>query len=261
MRVSSHLGSSAPKIIGAPRSAAPGLLARWSFRRRARTLYAWGRAVEVAFATESGQRRARRLYRRGLRVIAPALGGGLPARTGLRERDRLEWALALAAPWSRPSSWPRRHRLAAAFLAVPLLVGVVLALRLLGPRDIAAGCPWRASSAEAGFPIEGRLTAAGGAPAFMHTLEEDSPSVTVDLTGPRRMVGFEIVNRADCCAERAVPLAVELSGDGIHWLQVARRSAGFAAWRAAIPPRQVRFVRVRLDRRGILHLRAVRVLE
>lgn len=258
MHAPSHAVAQSPGTP--PRAKTLPLLARWRARRRAQRYYDWARAIDVASGDHARAHRAARLYQRGLRCLRPAFPGGIPGK-GLGSRDRLEWGLAMSVPWRRPSSWSSRRRAAAAGTAVGVL-GLAIGLAALvssvaAPRNLAQGKRWRASSADAGFPSEGRLEGAAAPTAFMHTTEEERPSLIIDLDGVRAIGGFEIENRRDCCADRTVPLAIEISSDGKAWSLLARRTAGFATWIRRFDTVTARFVRLQIERRSMLHLSRV----
>lgn len=155
-------------------------------------------------------------------------------------------------------------RLARTLLVVAILgtllggAGALLA-RKLSPKDIAAGKPWRASSAYVGYQPSGRTNDARteDQPLF-HTKEEENPWMDVDLGAVTAIKGVTVRNRRDCCGERAAPLIVEVSNDGQTFRQVARREDAFSTWRVKLSE-SARFVRVRAPRRTMLHLDAVLV--
>jgi hypothetical protein len=125
--------------------------------------------------------------------------------------------------------------------------------------DLAAGKPWRASSQFVPcFPAEHRCGDAH-TDIFFHTNEDDDPWLQIDLGQPQQFSVIEVVNRRDCCPERAVPLAIEVSADGAVWREVARQKKSFTTWKAQIPPTRARYVRARALRRTWLHLERVTV--
>ena len=73
------------------------------------------------------------------------------------------------------------------------------------------------------------------------------------------MSRVRVLNRDDCCAERAIPLVVEVSLDRHGWHEVARRKDQFEDWTAKFSPVSARYVRLRVPRRSILHLKSVRI--
>jgi hypothetical protein len=141
-------------------------------------------------------------------------------------------------------------------LAAGSLVSINLRARFF-PRDLAAGQPWKASSADVGYQPNGKGTSADG-PAFFHTTYSNRPWVEIDLGGEHVISGFLIENRKDCCAERALPLNFE-AWDGHDWKLVAQRHSPFSTWSADTP--LVRSQKVRILRPGdsFLHLRRVSV--
>ena len=122
--------------------------------------------------------------------------------------------------------------------------------------NISQGKRFRASSVyNASVALVGTL-GDFAAPFFFHTAQERSPWVEVDL-GATVMVGsITLVNRQDCCANRAVPLLVEISGDHQAWRSAATRRRNFSVWRPRLNT-QARWIRLRVLRESALHLKAV----
>jgi hypothetical protein len=89
---------------------------------------------------------------------------------------------------------------------------------------------------------------------LFHTQQQENPWADFDLGSVVAVERVEVTNRSDCCAERAIPLIVELSLDDKKWTQVARRDAAFSSWTAKFPKQKARFVRVRAPRNTILNL-------
>jgi hypothetical protein len=149
--------------------------------------------------------------------------------------------------------------------AALLVLAVLLYMAVLGLQhasrgeDLALGKPWRASSQA--FQCHPENSDCGGAHSaiMFHTNEENSPWMETDLGSPQTFARVSIVNREDCCSERAVPLIVEVGDDQKTWKQVARAQDNFRDWEATFAPVKARYVRVRIDRRSILHLIRVSV--
>jgi hypothetical protein len=122
-----------------------------------------------------------------------------------------------------------------------------------GP-DLAAGKTWRASSKA--FDCKPAEMNCGGARTaiFLHTQEQASPWVEIDLGAPTKFARVEVENREDCCQDRAVPLVIETRDDGSEFREVARTTAVFRDWSATFTPVTARYVRVRIDRQSYLHL-------
>jgi len=135
--------------------------------------------------------------------------------------------------------------------AVLLVVGYAGRVLALGP-NLLEGKPFQASSAYAAcVPItncEGLL---------FHTNQENNPWVEFDLGTPRAMKRIEVTNRADCCADRAAPLVVEISTDRTTWTEVARREQEFFVWKTSFPRTVGRYIRLRTLRPTQFHLKEV----
>jgi hypothetical protein len=140
--------------------------------------------------------------------------------------------------------------------AVALALAISVRAAILGP-NIAAGKPFRLSSTFSGWAA--CLANNGCSGLMFHTETENNPWVEIDLGAPRKVHRVEVINRSDCCADRAAPLVAEVSTDRVTWTQVARRDEPFGSWRASFPARVARFVRLRAPRHTVLHLNAIAV--
>jgi|HubBroStandDraft_1064217.scaffolds.fasta_scaffold03588_7 F5/8 type C domain-containing protein len=144
------------------------------------------------------------------------------------------------------------------FLAAGVLVAGA-ALLWVNHRDLAANRPWRASSTLPNCDLAFNTCQGESVNIFFHTLEEDSPWVEFDLGSVQSVSRVIVRNRQDCCAERAVPLAIEVSRDGTSYTEVARRQDPFTEWDAKFRPVRARYVRAKALRRTILHFEGVAV--
>ena len=143
------------------------------------------------------------------------------------------------------------------------LVGAALLLLVIGARvltlgpNLAEGKPFRLSSTFSGWAS---CVASNGCMGLLfHTETESSPWIEFDLGAPKKVSRIEVINRGDCCADRAVPLIAEVSGDRASWTQVARRDAPFGSWKVSFPAKVARYVRLRVPRRTVLHLQGVAI--
>jgi hypothetical protein len=122
--------------------------------------------------------------------------------------------------------------------------------------NISRGKPWRASTtyngSYAGAGTLGNFTE----PFFFHTAQEASPWIEVDLGAELHVGSLLVRNRSDCCANRTVPLVVETSNDHEAWQVVATRQRNFSTWRPRVDT-NARWIRLRVLRESLLHLRAV----
>jgi hypothetical protein len=118
---------------------------------------------------------------------------------------------------------------------------------------------WTASSAASSysFATSGLLGAHGVHELVFHTEYEDRPRVTIDLLETRTIHALEIKNRTDCCAERAIPLVVEVAESDGHFVEVARQNENFAVWKVEFARRPARYVRLWVDARTYLHLQEI----
>lgn len=150
---------------------------------------------------------------------------------------------------------------ALAFGAALVIGAVVLFHQLTKPPDLALGRPWRASSS-AGDCRPAQHSCLGTRTRILfHTNMEKNPWFEIDLGEPRSFSVVEVENRDDCCPDRALPLALEVSDDARSWREVARRTESFDIWRAELPPQRARYVRTRVLNTTALHLIRVSVLE
>ena len=155
----------------------------------------------------------------------------------------------------------RRTRPLAAAVAVLALaiLAVVGGRRAFAAPDLAAGRTFTASSAYAGFQTSGVVNVPIEYDVFLHTREEESPWVRLDLGSVETFRTVEIVNRPDCCRERATPLVVEASEDGDAWKEIGRRADEFTEWSLGLNPTKARYVRLSVPRRTYLHLARISV--
>jgi hypothetical protein len=150
------------------------------------------------------------------------------------------------------------------FLLLCALLAVALSARAWRDRerDWARGRPYHTSSV---YPNVGCKSPNQDCPEspffFFHTLEDERPWIELDLGAKRRFSSIRIVNREDCCAERAVPLAIEVSQDHKTWREIARRTETFNTWTQDFPPVTARYVRAIGLKKGILHFRRFSVLR
>jgi hypothetical protein len=152
-------------------------------------------------------------------------------------------------------------------LGVVVLAGaVVLAARQIQRiqergHDLAVRANWTTSSR---YPQGGcespRQDCAGGENYFFHTNQEPDPWVMFDLGRERRVSTVEIDNRLDCCTERAVPIAIDVSSDKKHWREVDRYTTEFTTVRRSFDSVRARYVKIHIPLpSAILHLSRVRI--
>lgn len=247
-----------PRTHLAPDSGLPAWFKARARLRRARVLFACGQAI-ASRGEPAGAQRSARLYRRALALLGAAPGGNTAATKTL---DRVSARDHLRAELRRRGAlgWLRARPLAAkAIVSVGgLLLLAGAAFRWLAP-DLAEGRPWQASSAWGSFPVAGVMSGDAPIDGRFHTHEEQDPWVRLDLGQTRRVHAVRLENRTNCCKERAIPLAIELSLDGQRWKVVAYRRVLFDTYTQHFAARDARYVRLRVDRHSVLHLRRISV--
>ncbi len=234
--------------------AAIGLFSESTTWLRARKLV--GRAHEherYRLASEAERRRAARLYARAIRTLTTLGPEPLPAdATAVRRRAETLVRIRAAPPLRRFRGWLVQGRHALVAIGVALLAAAAAAwalraeLRLVP--DLARGRAWQTSS-----------QLAADSSLLFHTALEASPWAVVDLGARRTFSQIKVRNRNDCCQTRAVPLLVEISGDGASWRLLARREAPFQTWSRRFGSVSARYVRLRVDRASYLHLSNVEI--
>jgi hypothetical protein len=203
------------------------------------------------------------------------LGGSFVRFAELAEPERRERAeklrglvrrllLAVEEPQARVDRVLRRRAVhIGVVLAVLTSVAVLVifgAERQEARLDLAKGKAWTASSHLMGGCQSPAQSCPESPMYFFHTQEEERPWLVIDLGSKVRFSSLRIQNRSECCAERAVPLAVEVSSDQKRWKEVARREVEFDSWRPAFRTENARYVRLRAMKKTWLHFSSVRVL-
>jgi hypothetical protein len=145
-------------------------------------------------------------------------------------------------------------------LTAGLTTSVILgASRLTKKQNLAAGKPWRTSSiGMTCYPQQHRCGTARTDILF-HTQEEENPWFELDLRAPTEFSIVEVFNRSDCCPDRAIPIAIEISNDKQNWKEIARREETFGTWTARVGKQKTRYIRLKSLRRTTLHLEGIAV--
>ena len=92
-----------------------------------------------------------------------------------------------------------------------------------------------------------------------HTDRGGHQYVTIDLGTVQSVHKVVVYNRADCCADKAVPLRIEVSKDGKAFQRVAMRKTTFDVWKATFSAVDARYVRLTSLRGDYFHLAEVQV--
>ena len=158
------------------------------------------------------------------------------------------------------------QRVARVGLSLVLLIAAVAGFAALRDRlerasDLSLGKPWVTSSSYEAVCSSPSHRCDAAKSYFFHTQQESNPFIEIDLQQAQAFSKVRVINRQDCCAERAIPLVVEVSDDHKHWREVARKTETFDDWRARFPATTARWVRFRVNGNSILHLADARVLK
>jgi hypothetical protein len=231
----------------------------------------WARADGALLANAAGGEGAVHALEAALKVESFAEFAELLREEQARQaRDLAVFARALLTSVEAPRVrvdklyFRRIFRTGGVFALVAVLLGIALSARAWHERerDYARGRPYHTSSQYPGVGCKSPDQDCPESPFFFfHTMEEDRPWVEIDLGGKRHFSAVRVINREDCCGERAVPLAIEVSSDHKTWREVARRDDTFNTWYKEFSPVTARYVRAIILKKGILHLRRLSVLR
>lgn len=123
--------------------------------------------------------------------------------------------------------------------------------------NVSDGKPWLASSRYANEAALSGTLGDFAEPFFFHTAYEADPWLEIDLGAQTPVRSVSVLNRPDCCSNRALPLVIETSLDHEHWQLAAKRARNFRRWRARLYVDSARWLRLRTARESHLHLKAV----
>jgi F5/8 type C domain len=93
----------------------------------------------------------------------------------------------------------------------------------------------------------------------VHTNGGEQQWVVIDLGAVKKFKRIVVYNRPDCCAERAVPLKVEVSNDNQNYTQIAERAESFDKWTIKDLDAEYRYIRLKNTPPNFLHLAEVEV--
>jgi hypothetical protein len=127
--------------------------------------------------------------------------------------------------------------------------------------NVARGKPWVASSTYPAGCRSPQQSCMESPNFFFHTNDEANPWLEIDLGAVYNIKSVKVRNREDCCTDRTIPLLIEVSADGKQWQQVARKNEVFGEWHPEFAPTKVRWVRLRVAKKSILHLASVDVYK
>src|ERR1019366_8167214 len=175
---------------------------------------------------------------------------------------RLHRSLGTTAAWLRGSVEPRScthlrglrvGRLLALALVLLYAIGTWVVPRVV-PTNVARGKPVTASSRHHGTPDGRDLVDGSATEAYaVHTSTEDDPWVMIDLERTFLVQRIAVHNRGDAWQDDCLPLTIELSEDGVHFDEIARRRDHFdqnPPWVVDARKTRARFVKLHSPHHG-----------
>jgi hypothetical protein len=175
----------------------------------------------------------------------------------------VRWTRSLVEPRSQKTIRVLRGVRVAVLAWVVLVALAVLGSYLFAPKNIARGVPVQVSSrypgsADPAGVTNGDLEVTFGA----HTSVESSPWIAIDLGSVRVVRQVRVTGRGDGLEQESVPLVLEISEDGIAYVEVERRTVPISrsvSWTSTFGRRNARFVRVRRPSHGYVALTEIEV--
>jgi hypothetical protein len=192
---------------------------------------------------------------------------GLPAdqRTSLARHVR-ELVVDLIAPLEFEATRVTRAILARWARLVTTAVLLTVLVITLGNRldakthpNIALHCKVSASSLNDYGPDPSKLVDGITDEIAFHTNGGDQQWVVIDLGEVKRFDRIVVYNRPGCCADRAVPLKIEVSNDNMSYRQIAERTESFEKWTARNLHAEGRYVRLKNTPPNFFHLAEVEI--
>jgi len=153
-------------------------------------------------------------------------------------------------------------RISIAFALVTAAVGVLFggAWNRPGNENLALHRPVTTSSQIPGIGTDHALLVDGNQTNLgFHTDNRPNQFVVIDLGSTKKFDKVVVTNRVDCCKERAIPVRLEVSNDGVNYTMLADRREAFDVWTAANLGAKGRYVRLRLLESNPFHLAEVEI--
>jgi hypothetical protein len=139
-------------------------------------------------------------------------------------------------------------------VAVVVLLIVFGVRTLVIGRNLVADRPPKTSTSWAGCSSD-----PGCVPLLFCTDDQADPWAEFDLGSAKPIHRVDVTNRDDCCGDRAVPLVIETSNDRVSWAELGRRNEEFTSFTLKFAPRVTRYVRFRVPKRTVFHLKDVAI--
>jgi hypothetical protein len=186
------------------------------------------------------------------------------------EARRATEVFDLATPWLldlvniRSSQELKVARIVRLTVATAACLGVLgwSVIKVLTPKNYALDRPATSSSASFATSPNGANDGSTNDAFGFHSAEEDMPWWVVDMEKNVTVGEIKVYGRGDCCYDQSIPLALEVSDDGVHFRKIAERSEPFSRanpWVIRPDVLSTRFLRLHTQRRSFLVLSKVEV--
>jgi hypothetical protein len=183
----------------------------------------------------------------------------VPDRAALRQAE-LEIAGLLDAATGRRRFVHAKHRALWVVLGLVAATAALIIFASLSLRRPWERYAWVDSSTWGGFNGSGTLGDHDWTyDLLFHTAEEENPWVLVDLLDTRTISRITVVNRADCCQDRGLPLVIQIAGARQPFVQVGLRTSPFDVWDLTFPRQKARYVLLQANSRTTLHFRDIEI--
>jgi hypothetical protein len=224
-------------------------------------------AVEEVWIELSGAQQAALQAGLGAHADQAVLSSDVKQRRYLAAALR-KLATALAEPLEREASligrvlfmrWARIGAAALALLAIAWSISGAIDKRF-GKPNIALGRPVTISSQFGDTALDHTLLVDGDKTNLgFHTDTGPNQWVMIDLGSSKNISKVVVYNRAECCQDRATPLRLEVSDDGVNFKKVVDRTEEFDVWTAKGLDVKGRYVRLHHLGSNFLHFAEVEV--
>lgn len=155
----------------------------------------------------------------------------------------------------------RVARIAAAVTSAVVLL-VSIAVWVSAPSNVALHKATRSSAPAYNTAPEGAVDGEKNGSFGFHSVEEESPWLTINLGRPHTIARVKVFGRGDGYNDQSIPLALEVSDDGASFRKLAERTEPFSEaepWVVEVTSVVARFVRLRTERHSVLVLSEVEV--
>jgi hypothetical protein len=157
--------------------------------------------------------------------------------------------------------WIRFFRWAIAIVGCAVLL-VLIVVRIVTPKNLALDKPASASSVTLSTLAAGAVDGSKNGTFGFHSQLEESPWLSIDLGRAFALTRIKVFGRGDGPYDQSIPLALEVSDDGVTYQEIALRNEPFSEsspWIVDAGGVVTRFLRLKARRTTFLVLSEVEV--